>query len=267
MADVLLVRQELLTQQPEVAEKVARVWFAGAAKGDADKQAAAKFNSSTVPRFKTELGYDGTVNAFTWVKWTNISDNRYFFGLDGKPPAFDRVYNQADGIWVQYPKAEIKERFTPAGLRNDSIVRRIAQAQTQSQPVEQPKYEPKVAATGAPLFTKPVTINFQSGQSELDSESMHILNTQVIPQLELARAMSIRVEGNTDDVGEAQQNQGLSDRRAKSVLDYLVQRGVVKDRVTAKGNGDGNPVASNKTTDGRAANRRTDILFINNAPR
>ena len=262
VADVLLVRQELLTGQPDVAEKVARVWFAGVAKAEADRQAAAKFISSTVPRFRNELGYEGTVNAFGWVKWTNVTDNGYFFGLDGKPPAFDRVYNQADGIWIQYPKAEIKERFTPASLRNDSIVRKLGEAETRKQPLEQPKYEPAVAATGAPVFTKPVTINFQTGQSELDAESMHILNTQVLPQLDLAKAMYVRVEGNTDNVGDERQNESLSERRAKSVLDFLVQRGVNKDRLTAKGNGDANPVGSNKTTDGRALNRRTDILFI-----
>jgi len=61
VADVLLVNQNLLTSQPDIAEKVARTWFAGVAKGDADKQAAAKFISSTVPRFKNELGYEGTV--------------------------------------------------------------------------------------------------------------------------------------------------------------------------------------------------------------
>ena len=265
VADVLLVRQELLIGQPEVAEKVARVWFAGVSKGEADKQAAAKFISSTVPRFRNELGYEGTVNAFTWVKWTNISDNSYFFGLDGKAPAFDRVYNQADGIWVQYPKAEISERFTPSALRNDSIVRKIAQEQTRQQPVEQPKYAPEVAATGPAVFTKPVTINFETGKSDLDAESMHILNSQVIPQLELAKAMYVRVEGNTDDVGDKQQNQLLSERRSKSVLEYLVRRGVNPDRITAKGNGDTNPVGSNKTADGRAANRRTDLLFISSA--
>lgn len=265
VADVLLTRQDLLTSQSDVAEKVARVWFAGAAKAEADRAAAAKFISSTVPRFRNELGYEGTLNAFGWVKWTNIADNTYFFGLDGKPPAFDRVYNQADGIWIQYPKAEITERFTPAALRNDSIVRKIGEAETRKVPLEQPKYEPSVAATGAAVFTKPVTINFATGQSELDAESMHILNTQVLPQLDLAKAMYVRIEGNTDSVGDPQQNQLLSERRAKSVLDHLVRRGVNNDRVTAKGNGDANPVGSNRTNDGRAANRRTDILFISSA--
>jgi outer membrane protein OmpA-like peptidoglycan-associated protein len=265
VADVLLARQDLLKQQPEVAEKVARTWFAGVTKALADKAAAAKFISSTVPRFKGELGYDGTLKAFDWVSWSTIADNAYFFGLDGRPPAFDRVYNQADGIWVQYPKAEITDRFTPGALRNDSVVRKLWQAAETKPVVEEPKYEPKVAETGAPVFTKPVTINFKTGASDLDAESMHIMNSQVVPPLEMAKAMYVRVEGNTDDVGDPQNNQALSEKRAQSVVDYLVGRGVNADRITAKGNGHTSPVASNKTTDGRASNRRTDVLFISGA--
>ncbi len=262
VADVLLTRQELLKNRPEVAEKVARVWFAGVKQAEADKAAAARLIASVVPRFKNELGQEKTLQAFGWVKWTDLADNAAFFGLDGKPPAFDRVYNQADGIWTKYPQAEIKERFVPAALRNDGVVRKLWEAQGRQAPVEEVKYQPKIAETGAPVFTKPVTINFDSGDSDLDTESMAILNNQLVPQLEMARGMYVRVEGNTDSVGNARLNAILSEKRAQAIVDYLISRGVDRDRVVAKGNGDSKPVASNKTSDGRASNRRTDILFI-----
>jgi NitT/TauT family transport system substrate-binding protein len=262
VADVLLGRQDLLKNRPEVAEKVARVWFAGVKQAEADKAAAARLISSVVPRFKNELGQEKTLKAFEWVKWTDLADNARFFGLDGTQPAFDRVYNQADTIWTKYPQAEIKERFVPGGLRNDAIVRKLWEAQGRQAPVEQVKYEPKIAETGTPVFTKPVTINFDSGASELDTESMSILNNQLVPQLEMARGMYVRVEGNTDSVGNKALNTKLSEKRAQSIVDYLITRGVERDRIVAKGNGDTKPVASNKTSDGRATNRRTDILFI-----
>jgi outer membrane protein OmpA-like peptidoglycan-associated protein len=91
---------------------------------------------------------------------------------------------------------------------------------------------------------------------------MNILNNQLMPQLEMARGMYVRVEGNTDNVGSKSRNQVLSEERAKAIVDYLVSRGVEPARVVARGNGDSKPVASNKTADGRASNRRTDILFI-----
>lgn len=265
VADILLTKQDLLINQPQIAEKVARVWFAGVKQAEADKAAAAKLISGTVPRFRDELGYEGTLKAFNWVKWTNVADNAQFFGLDGKPPAFDRVYNQADGIWTKYPEAKIEERFVPMGLRNDRIVRKIWEAEGKSVEVEKPKYQPKAAATGEPVFTKPITINFNSGESDLDSESMHIINSQVLPQLLMARAMLVRVEGNTDNVGNKQLNQALSEKRAKAVMEYIISRGIERERIQSKGNGDMNPVASNKTADGRAANRRTDVLFIRSA--
>lgn len=128
--------------------------------------------------------------------------------------------------------------------------------------MEQPKYKPAVAKTGAAVFTKPVTINFDTAKSALDSEGMHIINNQVIPQLEMARAMLVRVEGNTDNVGNKNANIMLSQKRAQAVMEYIISRGVDRNRIHAKGNGDANPVSSNKTEDGRAANRRTDILYI-----
>jgi outer membrane protein OmpA-like peptidoglycan-associated protein len=244
---------------------VARVWFAGVKKAEADKAAAARLISQVVPRFKSELGYDGTLKALDWVKWTDVADNARFFGLGGEPPAFDRVYNQADGIWTKYPEAKITERFVPGALRHDAIVRKIWEAEGRKAEVEKPKYEPKVAEVGVPVLTKPVTINFATGQSALDPESMHIINNQVIPQLQMARAMLVRVEGNTDAVGNPKANQELSQKRARAVMDYIVSRGIEKERIVSKGNGDQNPVGSNKTNEGRAANRRTDILFIRGA--
>jgi outer membrane protein OmpA-like peptidoglycan-associated protein/ABC-type nitrate/sulfonate/bicarbonate transport system substrate-binding protein len=267
VADVLLARQELITGQSDVVDKVARVWFAGVKQGEADRAAAARLISSVVPRFKNELGYDRTLKALDWVKWTGLGDNVAFFGIDGKPPAFDRVYNQADGIWTKYPQADIKERFLPAALRNDSVVRRLWEAEGRKAEVKEVKYEPKIAESGAPVFTKPVTINFNSGASDLDAESMAILNGQLMPQLEMARGMYIRVEGNTDNVGDKKMNQSLSEKRAQAIADYLVTRGLDRGRIVAKGNGDSKPLASNKTADGRASNRRTDILFISSASR
>ena len=90
---------------------------------------------------------------------------------------------------------------------------------------------------------------------------MAVLNQQVVPQLQMARGMYVRVEGNTDNMGDAAWNQTLSERRAQAIVDYLASRGIDRRRLVARGNGPA-PVATNKTPEGRARNRRTDILFI-----
>jgi outer membrane protein OmpA-like peptidoglycan-associated protein len=127
------------------------------------------------------------------------------------------------------------------------------------------KYDSQVALTGSPLFTKPITINYRTANAELDAEAMSILNHQLLPQLQIARGMYIRVEGNTDSVGFEANNRRLSDLRAQMIAQYLVSRGIDRGRIVAKGNGSSRPLASNKSTEGRARNRRTDILFISSA--
>ena len=157
VADTLVARREFLDLYPTLAVKLARVWFAGVKKAESDRPAAARLIATVCSRFRDELGYEATLKAFDWVKWTDLGDNVRMFGLDGQPPAFDRVYNQADGIWINYPQAEIKDRFAPVTLRDDRIVRRIWEAEgkrgrRQGREVQAGRRR----AAGEPLFTKPV---------------------------------------------------------------------------------------------------------------
>lgn len=69
----------------------------------------------------------------------------------------------------------------------------------------------------------------------------------------------ILVEGHTDNAGKEKYNQQLSERRAKAVMDILVQKGVAPTRMTAKGYGETMPVADNGTKEGRMQNRRVEI--------
>lgn len=74
------------------------------------------------------------------------------------------------------------------------------------------------------------------------------------------KVLSIVIEGYTDSTGPEAYNQDLSYRRALAVRDYLIGRGVEADRVRAVGRGEANPVASNATEAGRAANRRVELI-------
>jgi NitT/TauT family transport system substrate-binding protein len=262
IADVLFARKDFLDAHQDVAQKLARTFFAAAAVGERDKPAAAKLISAVASRFRDELGYEKTLAALGWAKWTTLEDNVRMFGLDGSAPAFDRVYNQADSIWVNYPEAEIKDRFAPTVVRDDRAVKAIWEASGKPvAKVEVPAQE-AVARTGAALFTKPVSITFDSGSSQLSAEAIALLNQHVLPQLQIAAGMYARVEGNTDSVGDFGANQALSEQRATAIVSYLVSRGIPAARLVARGNGPVAPVATNKTPEGRALNRRTDVLFI-----
>jgi OOP family OmpA-OmpF porin len=67
--------------------------------------------------------------------------------------------------------------------------------------------------------------------------------------------------GHTDSVGTDAYNQKLSERRANSVKEYMVSKGVPAAKITTLGKGETQPVATNKTKEGRAKNRRVDIEF------
>ena len=255
-------RRQLLDEHPEVAEKLAKAWFAAVAIAERDRPAAARLISTAASRFKDELGYEKTLAALGWAKWTDLADNVRFFGLDGSAPAFDRVYNQADGIWINYPQAEIKDRFAPVVLRDDRIVKKIWEESGRPTAVSAAPSEPELARSGRPVFTKSLSINFATASSRLTHEAIAIINQQVLPQLQMAGGMSVRIEGNTDNIGDTDENQALSEQRAQAIVEYLVSRGVASARMVARGNGHRTPLASNKTAEGRAQNRRTDILFI-----
>lgn len=74
----------------------------------------------------------------------------------------------------------------------------------------------------------------------------------------------IEIQGHTDDTGTDTYNQGLSERRAKSVADYLKSKGISSGRLTIKGFGESAPKYANDSEDGRANNRRVEFLITAN---
>jgi OOP family OmpA-OmpF porin len=105
-------------------------------------------------------------------------------------------------------------------------------------------------------------VNFVTNSAELTPESKAILDN-VAESLKDWPEVKVEVEGHTDSVADPAYNMDLSQRRAESVLDYLVSRGVATSRLSAKGYGETRPVASNDTAEGRAKNRRVELRKTN----
>jgi outer membrane protein OmpA-like peptidoglycan-associated protein len=72
----------------------------------------------------------------------------------------------------------------------------------------------------------------------------------------------VEIGGHTDNVGSDESNLQLSDSRAKSVVEYLVSKGIDASRLTYKGYGETQPIADNESDEGRAKNRRTEFRVI-----
>ncbi len=99
---------------------------------------------------------------------------------------------------------------------------------------------------------------FQTGRSRILSQSYDILDsvTQVLRDYP---ALRVRIEGHTDSQGSDSINRRLSQQRAQSVHDYLVGKGIPANRLVAEGKGEVSPIDTNRTTEGRANNRRVEF--------
>jgi OmpA-OmpF porin, OOP family len=131
-------------------------------------------------------------------------------------------------------------------------------------PAPAPKPEPKPEAKPKPVaekvtFAADVLFDFDKavikpeGKSKLDDLANKVrgINLEVVIAI-----------GHADSIGSDAYNQKLSVRRSESVKAYLVSKGIEPNRVYTEGKGEKQPVASNKTADGRAKNRRTEIEVI-----
>ncbi len=112
-----------------------------------------------------------------------------------------------------------------------------------------------VVTLGDVLFASGETGLVEGGRSSLE---------EVVDLLQTEPSKKIRVEGHTDSSGDSERNLGLSGQRAQAVRDALIELGVAADRITAVGMGEDFPIASNEDEEGRAQNRRVDVILLDN---
>jgi len=106
------------------------------------------------------------------------------------------------------------------------------------------------------------TILFQSGKATFQEQTDAVLQSMVTIFKEYPQA-NFSLEGHTDSDGSKSMNQALSDRRANAVRTYLIANGIGADRLIARGFGEENPIATNKTRAGKKENRRVEVKLRN----
>jgi OOP family OmpA-OmpF porin len=102
-------------------------------------------------------------------------------------------------------------------------------------------------------------INFDTGKSIIRDESKPIIE-QIVQMLKSNPDLKISVEGHTDNVGTPASNKTLSESRAKSVVSAIVGQGISADRLSPAGYGQDKPIADNNNEEGRAKNRRVELV-------
>jgi outer membrane protein OmpA-like peptidoglycan-associated protein len=111
------------------------------------------------------------------------------------------------------------------------------------------------------LLNLPEGVTFDVGRATIKPQFYGALDA-VASTLNQYGNTRIEIEGHTDSTGSATMNQQLSENRATAVASYLASRGVARDRMYAIGYGKTRPIADNSTAEGRARNRRVEIIVI-----
>jgi OOP family OmpA-OmpF porin len=128
-------------------------------------------------------------------------------------------------------------------------------------PVARPAPAPAAPAVAATKVTYAADAFFDFDKSVLKAEGRAKLDDLVGKVKDISLEVIIAV-GHTDSVGSDAYNQKLSVKRAEAVKAYLVTKGIEKNRVYTEGKGEKQPVADNKTSEGRAKNRRVEIEVV-----
>jgi len=259
IADLMVAREDFIKDHPDVVKAFVQGWMDGTQEANRNSDKVVRLLMDNEPVYK-DLGEAGTRAGLPTVKWADMTDNTQMFGLDGSEPLFDRIFKQAGQAWVR--RGYIGSTVMPDQAKDVSFLKEIYAA------------NPVLGATGPvvkaggdvenrpAIMSKPVTIVFPSGSSTLDSNAQQLLD-QVATLAQTYSGAVIRIEGNTDNVGNPAANKTLSEQRAEAVKAFLVQRyHIDPNRLVTKGNGPDKPVKPNTTEEGRAANRRTDVEVV-----
>ena len=125
-------------------------------------------------------------------------------------------------------------------------------------PASTPPVEPQAPASEVITLNDAGKVLFDFDRSDLTAAARSQLDG-LMGKLSHANVASIRVVGHTDSVGTDAYNEGLSERRASSVVEYLLTQGLAPEKLTSEGKGESEPVADNETEEGRAQNRRVEL--------
>jgi NitT/TauT family transport system substrate-binding protein len=263
IADLMVAREDFIRDHRDVIQAFVEGWIVeGTQKANREPDTVVKLLMENEPLYK-DLGAEVTRKNLATVRWADLADNDEMFNLDGKAPQplFDRIFNQAGKSWVA--RGYITAPVSPELAKDDSFLRQIYQKNPVDRiPDELPVPAPEVA-TKAPFNQKRITVKFGVDNAELDTAARKVIDDQVSLLPKTFSGAYIRVEGNTDNTGNADRNRALSRRRAQAVIDYLVNKYQLSpNQFVAVGNGPDKPDAPNDTPEGRARNRRTDISIV-----
>ena len=158
--------------------------------------------------------------------------------------------------------ARLLDHGTPVWIRVYSAETGVEVVAVEEKPFQASIQAPQADALKAALDAQghvALYVNFDFAKAVLSADSRPVID-QVLALLKNDAALKLAIEGHTDNIGSDAANQKLSEQRAQAVVAALVQGGIAAERLSAAGFGAGKPVADNNTSEGRAKNRRVELV-------
>jgi NitT/TauT family transport system substrate-binding protein len=271
IADGLLVKKSVLSQKKDLIVKLVKAWLVGNARINTDASAKREANSLFAKGFK--FPEDIAAKSADKVYFSTLGDNINFFGLNSTYTGMtgERMYGR---MAVKY--TEIGLAKSPAPWRNvsdPSVVQELMKDQAFVDDSKQVAVKPEAFQPATQEIkneqaqsSKIVKLEFPLNSAALTEDDKVTIDREIKELIQGFEKAYVRVEGNTDNTGQAKTNERLSLDRANSVVDYLVvEHHLDRNKFIVIGNGSRKPVSGceqNQDEECRARNRRTEFQFI-----
>jgi NitT/TauT family transport system substrate-binding protein len=257
-----LVKESFLNDNKELLTKFATAWLEGnalVANDDNVCKEAAQIFCTAFKITDVSFAYNGLHNA----RLTTLGDNKDFFGLNPSYQGItgEQLYSKMSIVYTDLGLA--KNCLAWRNVSNTSIIDGLNISLNQESETA-PKFTPVTAELKqkAAISNKQVTINFPTNSSTLTDDAKYTIDKEFGNLAKTFREARVRIEGNTDAVGDASYNKSLSFKRAQAVADYLTREyRFDPNRFIVIGNGMTKAVNAGETGPNEAY-RRTDFQLV-----
>jgi OOP family OmpA-OmpF porin len=273
MPSVIIGNQMWMSQNPKIVENMLAAAFEGGEAVRTEDGALMKAAEVNSMIFKEQTGeywakyFKGvTENGINLGGSTTngLGDNAFLFGLNGNDNLYKRVYTTFGNIGIKYFPDLLPSLVPYDDVVNTNYLKTlVSHAKGNELVAAKPTYDP--TAPKQTFAKRAVSIEFETGKATITSAGLHQLN-DVLDQLSI-NGLRVQLNGHTDNVGDSASNQLLSKKRADAVKDWIMSNAgssFPAERLTTRGYGDTDPVANNKSAEGRAKNRRVEIVLLTN---
>jgi NitT/TauT family transport system substrate-binding protein len=262
IADGLVARKEFIESKRDMLVKFSTAWLETNAELNSNTSSRDAAASDFAKCFNVDLAF--AQNGLRNIRLTTLGDNKNFFGLNSTYQGVtgEQMYSKMSIVysglrlttsplaWRSVSNTTIVEAINLTGSKND------AEADIKFSPVT------KALETKEAISNKKVTINFETGLYNLTDDNKSIIDREFAQIAKNFGGARVRIEGNTDAVGNPTSNQELSLKRAKAVANYLsTEYGFDRNKFIVVGNGS-KYALNDGVTGASEAYRRTDFQLV-----